>query len=308
MKAITKNIFLRQNYAEQQKRSRTMCRKKAFTIAACTLLFLCSAAISANASGKSKTGPFGVFFAMHMEVGTQKPEFLHQEQYWPRVVQMISISNRYDAKITLLFNPQWATYILMDQNRFDMVKKWQRQGHEIGLHYHLVTHNDWCGYTNRNDAVYIDSPYYQGNVADMMQILKQLAAPEPVLTGCCGGDIATKSFPYCKPVPPGLIDEIDFPNEIIYDIDGIFDGRTNPIQFEFNGKARYHLRHGIAIEKSDIEERLNEMDSAECDEIVGFVTHESDYDPQLLKEVFQYLKERQIHIQTVRHIMKNYLE
>lgn len=275
---------------------------------ACTLLFLCNTALPANASDKSGKRPFGVFYAMHMEVGIQKPEFLHQEQYWHRLVQMISISNQYDAKITLLFNPQWAMYILMDQNRYDKIKEWQNQGHEVGLHYHMVTHGDWCGYTNRNDPVYADSPYYHGSVADMMHVMNQLADPEPVLTACCGADIATKPFPYCKPVPSGFIDEIDFPREIIYDIDGIFDGRTSPIQFEFNGKTRYHLRHGLARQKSDIEERFNELDSAEFDEIIGFVTHESDYDPELLKEVFRYLKKRQIHVQTVRHIMKNYLK
>lgn len=285
-----------------------MCSKKAFTIIVCTLLFLCNTAISANASDKPRKGPFGVFYAMHMEVGIQMPEFLYQEQYWHRLVQMISITNQYDAKITLLFNPQWATYILMDQNRYDMVKEWQSQGHEVGLHYHMVTHGDWCGFTNRNDALYADSPFYLGNVADMMQVVNQLADPEPVLTACCGVDIATKPFPYCKPVPPGLIDEIDFPNEIIYDIDGIYDGRISPIQFEFNGKTRYHLRHGIAMQKSDIKERLNEIDSAEFDEIIGFVTHESDYDPELLTGVFRHLKKRQIHVQTVRHIMKNYLK
>lgn len=285
-----------------------MVGKNAFIIVACTLLLLCSTALSANASGKFKEGPFGIFFAMHMEVGVQKPEFLHQEQYWPRLAQMIAIANRYDAKVTLLFNPQWAMYILMDQKRFDMVKGWQRQGHEVGLHYHLVTHNDWCGYTNRKDSVYTDSPFYQGNVADMMQVMNQLADPEPILSACCGGDIATMAFPYCKPVPPGLIDEIDFPNEIIYDIDGIYDGRISPIEFEFKGKARYHLRHGVAIQKSDIKERLDEIDSAASDEIVGFVTHESDYDPQLLEAVFQYLKARQLRVQTVRRIMKRYLE
>lgn len=285
-----------------------MCSKKAFTIIVCTLLFLSNTVLSANASDKSKKGPFGVFYAMHMEVGIQKPEFVHQEQHWDSLVQMISLSNQYDVKITLLFNPQWAMYLLMDHNRHDMVKEWQRQGHEVGLHYHMVTHRDWCGYTNRSDFVYTASPFYQGSVADMMQVMNQLADPEPILTACCGADIATKPFPYCKPVPPGFIDEIDFPNEIIYDIDGIHDGRVSPIKFEFNGKIRYHLRHGIAMQKSDIEERLNEIDSAERDEIIGFVTHESDYDPELMKKVFQYLKERQIHVQTVRHIMKNYLK
>ena len=284
-----------------------MCKKIAFTITACTFLFLCSTAISATASCRSKIGPFGVFFAMHMEVGMQKPEFQHQEQYWPRLAQMIAIANRYDAKVTLLFNPQWAVYILMDQNRYDAIKDWQSQGHEVGLHYHLVTHGDWCGFTNRKDSVYTDSPFYRGTVADMMQIMNQLADPEPVLTACSGGDIATKPFPDCKPVSSCFIDEIDFPNEIIYDIDGIYDGRISPIQFQFNGKARYHLRHGVAMQKSDIQERLNEIDSAECDEIIGFVTHESDYDPELLKEVFQYLKARQFGVQTVRHIMMNYL-
>ncbi len=282
--------------------------KTAFTMIACTLLVLCCTALSASALNGSKRGPFGVFYAMHMEAGIQKPEFQHQEQYWPRLVQMISIANRYKAKTTLLFNPQWAMYILMDQTRYDTVKEWQNQGHEVGLHYHMVTHNDWCGYTNRNDPVYTDSPFYRGSVADMMQVMKQLADPEPILSACSGGDIATKPFPDCKPVAPCYIDEIDFPNEIIYDIDGIYDGRISPIQFEFNGKVRYHLRHGVAMKPSDIEERLDEIDSAACDEIIGFVTHESDYDPQLLKEVFQYLNARHIRVQTVRHIMVNYLK
>jgi hypothetical protein len=285
-----------------------MCKKHFFTLVIIIALSLFNSIASADTSEKCKKGPFGVFFALHMEAGMYTPGLQHQEQYWPRLVRVVSIADQFDAKLTLLFNPQWAEFILADNNRYHMVKEWQDNGHEVGLHYHLVTHNDWCGYTNRSDSLYVESSHYQGTVQKMMDLMNQLAAPEPILTACNGPDIVTKIFPFTFPVSPGFIEEIDFPNDIIYDIDGIYDGRISPAQFEFNGRVRYHLRHGVAISESDIAERMEEIASARPDEIIGLVTHESDYDPELVQGVFQYLLDRKIQVHTVRQIMDRFLE
>ena len=45
------------------------------------------------------------------------------------------------------FNPQWAEYILEDSNRINLLKHWQSQNYEIGIHHQGYDHGDWNGYT-----------------------------------------------------------------------------------------------------------------------------------------------------------------
>ena len=256
----------------------------------------------------SNKGPFAVFYAVHMEAGI-RTNYNHQEIYWPRLVNLVVLANKYETKLTLLFNPQWAEYILKDREKYNLVKKWQANGHEIGLHYHLVTHGDWCGYTNRKE--FKDAPFYRGTVKEMMRLINKLAAPYKVVSACCGLDIATEVNPAKSggmTVASRFIDEIDFPDEIIYDIDGFHDGVTKPLSFIFKNKKRYHLRHMPIMTKEGIAEAMKEIEEANPEQIVGIVTHEQDYNPMALKEIFESLSKKGIKIKSVSQIMDSYLK
>jgi hypothetical protein len=100
-----------------------------------------------KAAGQHEHSSPSTFFAVHCEAGTQGPPLKWQEAHWPALVR---------------FNPQWAEYILKDAQRLQRVKGWQNNGHEIALHYHMVRHGDWCGYTNREE--WKRDPRYRGTV------------------------------------------------------------------------------------------------------------------------------------------------
>jgi len=93
--------------------------------------------------------PFSTFLAIHFEVGGDTRNLAHQKEFWPVAIDLIKLANKYNAKLTLQFNPQWAEYILKDKNKFNLLKEWQNRGHEIGLHHHGYDHGNWNGYTNR---------------------------------------------------------------------------------------------------------------------------------------------------------------
>lgn len=252
--------------------------------------------------------PFAVFYAVHMEAGIRS-NYEYQKRYWPRLIELVKVADKYNVKLTLLFNPQWAEYIFEDENKRDIVKAWQVNGHEVGLHYHLVTHNDWNGYTNRRDLM--AAPFYRGNVEDMMKLINRLAAPYKIVTACCGLDIATEVIPTRSggvPVASRFIDEIDFPDEIIYDIDGFHDGVTTPLEFIFRDKKRYHLRHLPVSTPEYTEKAIVDIRTAVSDEIVGIVTHENDYNLTLLERIFRYCNQNKIQIRPVHEIMDTYLK
>jgi len=251
-------------------------------------------------------GPFGVFFAPHFESGRNQPGGKYQETFWPRLVELVKIADKYNFKITFLFTPQWADFLLSNPDRMKILKGWQGNGHEIGLHFHGLGHTDWCGYTNRLEAS--SHPQYAGNVAQMMEKLNKLAEPSPVVSACCGPDIATQIPPKPRFVASNIVDDVDFPPQILYDIDGVSDGIAKPLPFIHQGKLRFHLRHGVMVEKPQWEERKKEIENAEAFQIVGLVGHIHDLDLKLLEEVFLFLKERNISVETVSAIMKKYRE
>ncbi len=270
------------------------------------VLFCLILPFSGNSFAANTKRPFAVFYAVHMEAGIRS-NYEYQKIYWPRLVELIRMADGNNVKLTLLFNPQWAQYILKDKNRFNLVKTWQANGHEVGLHYHLVTHDDWNGYTNREELM--TAPFYRGTVKEMMELINMLAAPYKVVTACCGLDIATEVNPKNKvPVAANFIDEIEFPDEIIYDIDAFHDGVTKPLEFIFRDKKRYHLRHLPVLNPERIEKAISEIEKANSDEIVGIVTHENDYDLVLLEKIFGYCKKNGIVIEPVHKIMADYLK
>lgn len=275
----------------------------------CILILLSlSLFYSRNAFTANTKKPFAIFYAVHMEA-QPRSNYEYQKKYWPRLIELVKFADNYNMKLTLLFNPQWAEYILEDKNKFNLIKAWQANGHEVGLHYHLVTHNDWNGYTNRKELT--TAPIYRGTVKEMMKLITMLASPYKVESACCGLDIATEVNPTKSggfPVASRFIDEIDFPEEIIYDIDGFHDGTTKPLEFIFRGKKRYHLRHLPVITSEYTERALSDIKMANSDEIVGIVTHESDYNLAGIEKIFRYCKENKIQIQTVHKIMEDYLK
>jgi hypothetical protein len=289
----------------QDLRNEKMIKNNIITIYVSILISLSLLCLSNSFAADTKK-PFAVFYAVHMEAGIRS-NLEYQQRCWPRLIELVKTADKENAKLTLLFNPQWAEYILKNEKKLSIVKDWQANGHEVGLHYHLVTHHDWNGYTNRKE--FMAAPFYRGNVKKMMKLVNRLAAPHKIETACCGLDIATEVNPAKSggvPVASRFIDEIDFPDEIIYDIDGFHDGVTKPLEFIFRGKKRYHLRHLPVLTIEYTEKAISEIKTANSDEIVGIATHEIDYNLIFIGKIFRYCKENNIQIRPVHKIMEDY--
>lgn len=237
------------------------------------------------------------FIAIHTEVDgvnqSKTPRTLdYQEKYWPTLVDLVELADSYDFKLTLEFTPQWASYILLDEERLNLARIWESNGHEIALHHHGPTHGDWDGYTNvdpeKTDARYI------GDIEDMMKIMNQLPASGRIFTA-------------------GMTSEkMDWPRSIIYDTTGgeektdllsipkpVFWRELPVTQLRYR---QYATRFYDSAELAEIESAYS---YAKEDEIIGIVFHVFDYDEkqEKIKQLFESLNENDISIKTVKEIL-----
>lgn len=269
---------------------------KTVALIALMLLFLGGAGLASYTEG-----PFATFFAIHMEA-REMSRGKFQEEMWPNLVKLVEVADSYEAKLTLMFNPQWAEYILKDSAKFALVKNWQKNGHEVALHYHNVWHRDWNGYTNRKDEEYTRSPRYRGTVEQMMALVTKLAEPKELLTMTMGPKEGSDySF---------IIDEVDFPDGIIYDIDGFDNGLSKVLRTKFRNKEIYHLKHHFfnLKRREHLDKIKEEFARAGQDEVLGVVTHEMDFAqaPDFIEQWFKFCQEKGVKIRTVRDIIESY--
>lgn len=61
--------------------------------------------------------------------------------------KMVAKADGYGMRLTLMFSPPWADYILADAERTQELARWKSRGHEIAAHHHSIHHGNWDGYT-----------------------------------------------------------------------------------------------------------------------------------------------------------------
>ena len=231
------------------------------------------------------------FLVIHFEVGEDTNNLEYQKKYWPTAVNLVKLADQYSAKLTLQFNPQWAEYILNDQNKLNLLKKWQQHGHEVGLHHHGYDHGDWNGYTNRPRKE--DDPRFRGTARDMMKLMGQLVQPYQLLSGT----ITDEDF--------------DYPEDIKYDTEGILikHARSKPKQVTL-GRNNKVIQVGMAFLsfEGDINSFKLEYLSSKEDELFGVVTHEKDFakNPVIIEEWLRFIKSEGDRITTVSQLIAKY--
>ncbi len=234
--------------------------------------------------------PFATFVAIHFEVGGDTRSLQYQETHWLTTLKLIELADRYKAKLTLQFNPQWAEYILNNQTYFNILKKWQEKGHEIGLHHHGYDHGDWDGYTNRKGKE-TDSRF-RGRISNMMEIMRKLIHPYELLTGT----ITDEKF--------------DYPYGIKYDTEGIriYHGRTKPKRVILNDKEVIQVGMAFLSPEGNIESFKQEYLKSNEDEIFGAIIHEMEFAkyPEIIEEWFKFIKSRDERVETVSEIITEY--
>jgi hypothetical protein len=234
--------------------------------------------------------PFSTFFAVHLEVGGDTKSLKYQERFWPALVSLVNMAEQYNSRLTLQFNPQWAEYILMDKDKLNLLKQWQKQGHEVALHHHGYDHNDWNGYTNRIGKN--NDPRHRGNVKDMMKLMTQLILPYKLLSGTITDE------------------EFDCPKDIKYDTEGIRinHARSKPQKVVLGGNEVIQVSMALLSFDGDIKSFKQEYLKSEKNDIFGVVTHEYDFykNPKIIEEWLKFIKAQGGKIQSVSNIIVEY--
>ncbi|MCP4632119.1 MAG: hypothetical protein GY855_04270, partial [candidate division Zixibacteria bacterium] len=180
-----------------------------------------------------------IFIAIHCEPGNDPRSTSYAALNWPALIDLVDSADTHHMKLTLLMNPQWATYIIEDEYRLSLVRAWESNGHELGLHSHGPHMNSWNGYTNQEE--YFDSPHFIGTMDDLMNIVNQLPDSGQMVTAC----IASED------------QEHDFPAGVIYETNGGADKFDDlwsiPTEYIWNGQDVLRVTHArYAVSFSEV--------------------------------------------------------
>lgn len=273
-------------------------------VAAVALLLLISGSFdfSSDISGQAskavkgtKVTPTTAFISIHMEPGQIPTTTEWPEEYWDDLSNLIALADEYDVKLTLNFNPQWGMYILADEERLELLRSWEANGHEIALHHHGPHHDNWNGYTNQEE--YMTDKKYIGTVEDMMDIMKQLPASGQIVTAGIGEE---------EDIDP------DWPDDVSYETDGGSEGIDDllslPTLHDYGGHTVVGLRHvgyttGTQV---SLPEMLKAFTTSKKGEIVGIIFHEHNYveQPDDVEKLFQFLEKQNIEVKTAQEILE----
>ena len=228
------------------------------------------------------------FVAAHMEVGPP----IYMNNMWPVLADLVELADVNDFKLTLEFNPQWASYILADNSRLQLLRSWESRGHEIALHHHGPTKSTyWNGYTNREDMK--TDPRYLGSINEMMQLMRKLPLSGNILTGGCSDE------------------DTDWPLGVRFDTDGganRFDLLSKPADKIWNEVPVKQLRYRMYATEGD-DATLDEIESAysfaKRGDIMGIVFHVDDYAkrPAEIQALFASFEQNNIQVRTVKSIL-----
>ncbi len=237
------------------------------------------------------------FIAVHCEPGNNPLSTEYVERNWPSLIMLVKSASEHGMQLTLLFNPQWAMYILADGKRLEVVRKWEAIGHEIGLHHHGPSMNSWNGYTNQGK--YFGSRKSMGTIREMMVLVNMLPASGQVQTACVNSDDQ----------------EFDFPQNVIYETNGgsnkFGDLWSVPTEFTWNGQDVLRVTHARYAARGsevniDLQEMVQLLDQNADDEVMGIVFHTFEYaeTPVPFDALFRLLDERGIYTSSVSAIME----
>ncbi|MBD3193401.1 MAG: hypothetical protein GF308_22385 [Candidatus Heimdallarchaeota archaeon] len=240
-----------------------------------------------------------LYLAIHCEPGAVPSSLDQPETYWPFLKTMVTKADQYGIKLNLLFNPQWAHYILQNTSRFFMIRNWEANGHEIGVHHHGPHHGGWNGYTNQVD--YQGDPRYLGNISDMMIPLNQLPASGQIVSGC----ISTQDDI-----------EYDCPEGLLYTTYGGGDKLDHLWSFPdygyYNDQTVLRVTHALfGSEKNEVVidlDQFKELYQEKNNEFVmGLVWHAFNYaeNPSTYIDFFSYLQQEGIQTHTLPEILGN---
>ncbi len=154
------------------------------------------------------------FIAIHCDPNATFPgEFIN-------LGKMIDEADTRGIKLTLMFTPQWANFILEEPPRKAKLEGWAADGHEIAMHHHSIYHpGTWDQYTDFEFDEYAkvmglpkaEQQEKLGNLDDLSAILESLypgidsgcaaderdkrVLPDTVVKDTCSGFYTNYAYP-----------------------------------------------------------------------------------------------------------------
>ncbi len=319
----------------------------------CLVLTYASFTSNVYSEDRREKNPFATFVMVHLEAGGDsrfgifqdilreelKSEFFinnrslaYQIALWPTVIKLVQLADKYDFKLSLALNPQWAEYILKDNQKIEHIRKWVHNGHELAFHHHGINQIDWNGYSNRaqnnnfknredrfTNKLVSDS--YRGSAKQGFDQLKQLALKidqsYKVQTGCITDTAIDKPHEVSILTKGSTVFEKDFiskPEAIrLPNGQNIYWLNHYQLRSNFNTARNpnsYSNKQNFEKSKEELEKIKNNYNKARHDEVVGIVFHAFDYyrAPQLYASLFEYLGSKNRRVETIRAVQKRYTD
>ncbi len=303
-------------------------RLKVFSIWLFLIFFLIGCGNSDESTKAEEHESKSTFVMIHLEAGYKgridnnlpidipqeymTMDFGWQEYLFDTAKKLVQKADDYGFHLTLAFNPQWAEYILLDNDKVNSIKEWQEEGHEIAFHHHSISHPDWNGYSNAPDAINNPIPFL-GDVDSGLDFVKNLALPTDVTTAMIGGlpvdmpqsyENTTKDLIFASGNQYNSFEEYGEPRSL----------KPYKVIKNNGGKVTYitHRQLTSILKEFTINEALKifktEYNNIENDEIYGIVFHCYDYHEteETYNDWFEFIKNSGDTIKTINEVVSDY--
>ncbi len=215
---------------------------------------------------------------------------------WKLLEELVDLSGEYNIKLTLSFTPQWAQYILDNNEALLQLNSWEEEGYEVAVHHHGVSHVTWDGYTNA--MPFKKRTDYKGDMNDLMSLVQSISTKQ-VLSG-------------------SMTDEdTDWPAGLLYRSYGNPKNKlqnllSTPTKYIYNGqevleltKSAYMTGKPVDVKLSDIENAINSADIE--NEILGIALSDDSFSLSLIegdiKELFELLDSYNVEVRSLSEIL-----
>lgn len=223
------------------------------------------------------------YFVVHIKRGADldyAKEFIYLKD-------LVESADSYNVKLTLQFSPQWVDYLLKNNDKKNLVKLWQKNGHEISIIHPGPSHLSWDGYSNMPAEEAINISYIRGTSSDdihellgtmddFLEMANELAYPEKIKSGT-------------------ITDKWEDVPAILYITDGIGQRNRKAVKQTWNGNSVYLTGIGGLWTSSMLESSKVDYESLTEDDIFGVVAHHHNFEGSgkiAIEAWFEYLSDK----------------
>ncbi len=124
------------------------------------------------------------------------------EESYKALRGMVKLADAQNARLTLLFSPQYAVYIASDPARLAELEGWKKTGHEVGAYHRGPASRGWDGYSDLAGEALARARKQKGGAAPVpghREYFEALSRLEPGIRSGCMANGADKEFQAASP-------------------------------------------------------------------------------------------------------------